>query len=379
MGACTTTENEIILAGLLLDVMMKKYSCKPKSRATLQGNDYHRILTPGSVIMVKYLEKIGILDIYRRAGFRIDAPGCSMCLGISYQKAQPGEIWLSSQNRNFRNRMGKGGIGNLASACTVVASSFNMEITNPVKYMKYVDQVLYNYLTHPSRLPNINIIEPNPIIEQEDEGDIKMDVDNNQEIEAEIITGRPQIFGDDVDTDIIIPAPFIVLRGQQLAKKSFSYYRPDFLDKLKFGNNIVVAGNGFGCGSSREEAVSCLRLAGIKCIIAKSFSFIFYINLLTLNMLGIIIKDEQFYNNLTEDCEILVNVTNRVVIVGENQYSFSMTAIEETIYENGGVIGLYSRFKDQGFAELVKQAVVKTEQKTSCGSSLSCSNKDLDW
>ena len=125
--------------------------------------------------------------------------------------------------------------------------------------------------------------------------------------------------------------------------------------------------------------MSCLRLAGIKCIIAKSFSFIFYINLLTLNMLGIIIKDEQFYNNLTEDCEILVNVTNRVVIVGENQYSFSMTAIEETIYENGGVIGLYSRFKDQGFAELVKQAVVKTEQKTSCGSSLSCSNKDLDW
>ena len=53
--------------------------------------------------------------------------------------------------------------------------------------------------------------------------------------------------------------------------------------------------------------------------------------------------------------------------------------VEETIYENGGVIGLYSRFKDQGFAELVKQAVVKTEQKTSCGSSLGCSNKNLDW
>ena len=377
IGACTTTQNEIILAGLLLDVMMKKYSCKPKSRASLQGNEYHRILTPGSVIMSKYLEEIGILDIYKRAGFRIDAPGCSMCLGISHQKAAPGEVWLSSQNRNFRNRMGRGGIGNLASACTVAASSFNMEIIDYDKYMRYVDQVLYKYLTHPSRLPNINIIEPNPVIEQDDE-EGNMDIDENKEIEEEMITGRPQIFGDNVDTDMIIPAPFIVLRGQELAKKSFSYYRPEFLDKLKFGNNIVVAGDGFGCGSSREEAVTCLKIAGIKCIIAKSFSFIFYRNLLTLNMLGIIIKDEQFYNNLTEDCEISVDVGKRVVIVGENQYSFSMTAIEETIYENGGVIGLYSRFKDKGFSELVRQAVVKTEQK-SCGSNLGCSNKDLDW
>ena len=377
IGACTTTQNEIILGGLLLEVMMKKYSCKPKSRASLQGNEYHRILTPGSVIMSKYLEEIGILDIYKRAGFRIDAPGCSMCLGISHQKAAPGEVWLSSQNRNFRNRMGRGGIGNLASACTVAASSFNMEIIDYDKYMRYVDQVLYKYLTHPSRLPNINIIEPNPVIEQDDE-EGNMDIDENKEIEEEMITGRPQIFGDNVDTDMIIPAPFIVLRGQELAKKSFSYYRPEFLDKLKFGNNIVVAGDGFGCGSSREEAVTCLKIAGIKCIIAKSFSFIFYRNLLTLNMLGIIIKDEQFYNNLTEDCEISVDVGKRVVIVGENQYSFSMTAIEETIYENGGVIGLYSRFKDKGFSELVRQAVVKTEQK-SCGSNLGCSNKDLDW
>ena len=375
VGACTTTQDEIILAGLLLDVMMKKFSQKPRKR---KDKPYHRILTPGSVIMSNYLEKIGILNIYRQAGFRVDAPGCSMCLGISHQTAAPGEIWLSSQNRNFRNRMGRGGIGNLASACTVVASSFGMEIHSPEKYLRFVDQVLYNHLTYPSRLPNINIIEPNPVIEQDDE-EGNMDVDENKEIEEEIITGRPQIFGDNIDTDIIIPAPFIVLRGQQLAKKSFSYYRPEFLDKLKFGNNIVVAGDGFGCGSSREEAVTCLKIAGIKCIIAKSFSFIFYRNLLTLNMLGIIIKDEQFYNNLTEDCEISVDVGKRVVIVGENQYSFSMTAIEETIYENGGVVGLYSRFKDKGFSELVRQAVVKTEQKTSCGSG-GCSNTDIeDW
>ena len=379
IGACTTTQDEIILAGLLLDVMMKKFSQKPKKR---KDKTYHRILTPGSVIMSNYLEKIGILNIYRQAGFRVDAPGCSMCLGISHQTAAPGEIWLSSQNRNFRNRMGRGGIGNLASACTVAASSFAMEIHSPEKYLRFVDQVLYNHLTYPVRLPKINIIKPNPIIEEEEKNqnnENDMNIDNLNETEQEIISGLPQIFGDDVDTDMIIPAPFIVLRGQELAKKSFNYYRPKFLDKLKEGNNIVVGGDGFGCGSSREEAVTCLKIAGIKCIIAKSFSFIFYRNLLTLNMLGIIIKDEEFYNNLTEQTGICVNVKDRKVIRSDGKvFSFNMTPIEETIYENGGVIGLYARFKDQGFSQLVKQSIVKTEQ-ISCGSNLGCSNKDLDW
>ena len=378
IGACTTTQDEIILAGLLLDTMMKKFSQKPKKR---KDKTYHRILTPGSVIMSNYLEKIGILNIYRQAGFRVDAPGCSMCLGISHQTAAPGEIWLSSQNRNFRNRMGRGGIGNLASACTVAASSFAMEIHSPEKYLRFVDQVLYNHLTYPVRLPKINIIKPNPIIEEEksQNNENDMNIDNLNETEQEIISGLPQIFGDDVDTDMIIPAPFIVLRGQELAKKSFNYYRPEFLDKLKEGNNIVIGGDGFGCGSSREEAVTCLKIAGVKCIIAKSFSFIFYRNLLTLNMLGIIIKDEEFYNNLTEQTGICVNVKDRKVIRSDGKvFSFNMTPIEETIYENGGVIGLYARFKDQGFSQLVKQSIVKTEQK-SCGSG-GCSNTDIeDW
>ena len=78
IGACTTTENEIILAGLLLEVMMNKFNYKPIETTKF------RILTPGSTIIFKYLESIGILDIYRKAGFRVDAPGCSMCLGLSH-------------------------------------------------------------------------------------------------------------------------------------------------------------------------------------------------------------------------------------------------------------------------------------------------------
>ncbi len=61
------------------------------------------------------------------------------------------------------------------------------------------------------------------------------------------------------------------------------------------GRTIVVAGIGFGCGSSREEAVSCLRAVGIKAVIAKGYAFIYSRNLLTLDLLGIIITDDEFY------------------------------------------------------------------------------------
>jgi len=88
-----------------------------------------------------------------------------------------------------------------------------------------------------------------------------------------------------------MPAKDIVLRGEKLANAVFRIEKPDFVKLVKEGKNIIVAGEGFGCGSSREEAVSALNLAGVKAVIAKSFSFIYYRNLLTHSLRGVIIQD----------------------------------------------------------------------------------------
>lgn len=72
------------------------------------------------------------------------APGCSFCLGIAADVAGENEVWLSSQNRNYRNRMGKGSIANLASAITVAASSFTMEVTDPTPFLKLIDVEKFN-------------------------------------------------------------------------------------------------------------------------------------------------------------------------------------------------------------------------------------------
>jgi homoaconitase/3-isopropylmalate dehydratase large subunit len=67
-----------------------------------------RKVVPGSLPILHRLEEFGFVKIYEEAGFEVGIPGCSYCVGMSADKAAQGEVWLSSQNRNFENRMGTG-------------------------------------------------------------------------------------------------------------------------------------------------------------------------------------------------------------------------------------------------------------------------------
>ena len=99
IGACTTTEEELVLAALVLKVGLAKGLRMAKGK---------RHYVPGSLPIVDKLEKLGLLKVYEQAGFTRGPPGCSYCVGLSAEKAERGETWLSSQNRNFKNRMGPG-------------------------------------------------------------------------------------------------------------------------------------------------------------------------------------------------------------------------------------------------------------------------------
>lgn len=133
IGACTTTEEDLIVGALVLEAGLRA-GLRPTSRGK-------RRVTPGSLIIVKQLERHGLTEIYERAGFEVGAPGCSYCVGINdVDVAGEGETWLSSQNRNFRNRMGKGSFGNITCAAVVAASSFDMEVTDPTSLLKQIDR-----------------------------------------------------------------------------------------------------------------------------------------------------------------------------------------------------------------------------------------------
>ena len=91
-------------------------------------------------------------------------------------------------------------------------------------------------------------------------------------------------FGDDVDTDAIIPGRYLTINDpKELAKYAFEGMLPEFAQQVKPGD-IIVAGSNFGCGSSREHAPLALKGAGISCIIAKSFARIFFRNAINIGL-----------------------------------------------------------------------------------------------
>jgi 3-isopropylmalate dehydratase small subunit len=98
------------------------------------------------------------------------------------------------------------------------------------------------------------------------------------------ISGRAWKFGDDIDTDAIIPARYLnTSDAASLAAHCMEDADPEFTRKIKNGD-IIVAGKNFGCGSSREHAPISIKGAGISCVIAVSFARIFYRNAFNMGL-----------------------------------------------------------------------------------------------
>ncbi len=196
IGACTTTQEELLLAGLLLEAALKEKT--PTKKGT-------RLVVPGSLEIVGNLREAGIMEIYEKAGFRVGVPGCSMCLGIASDKARPGEVWLSSQNRNFENRMGKGSLAWLASAATVAASTVEMRIADPRPLLEKLDKDrLARLVGNPTGACTgpIEVSIPTPL---SGASTAEKPKSTERKKTNTTIRGRVQVFGNNVDTDAIIP------------------------------------------------------------------------------------------------------------------------------------------------------------------------------
>jgi 3-isopropylmalate/(R)-2-methylmalate dehydratase small subunit len=99
-----------------------------------------------------------------------------------------------------------------------------------------------------------------------------------------LLQGKVWRFGNDVDTDLIIPARYLNTSDpQELASYCMEDADPGFAAKVKAGD-MIVAGKNFGCGSSREHAPIALKTAGVSCIIAASFARIFYRNSINIGL-----------------------------------------------------------------------------------------------
>ena len=100
----------------------------------------------------------------------------------------------------------------------------------------------------------------------------------------ETVKGKVFKYGDNVDTDVIIPARYLnVSSGEELAKYCMIDIDADFVNNVTTGD-IMVATKNFGCGSSREHAPLAIKCAGISCVIASTFARIFYRNAINIGL-----------------------------------------------------------------------------------------------
>lgn len=110
----------------------------------------------------------------------------------------------------------------------------------------------------------------------------KGEVDKGQD--ENLLRGRVWKYGDDVDTDVIIPARYLnVSTPQELALHCMEDIDPSFASTVQPGE-MIVAGENFGCGSSREHAPLAIKGSGIACVVAKSFARIFYRNAINIGL-----------------------------------------------------------------------------------------------
>ena len=126
------------------------------------------------------------------------------------------------------------------------------------------------------------------------------------------LTGKVWKFGDDVDTDAIIPARYLNVSDPfELAAHCMEDIDPNFMKKISKGD-IIVADKNFGCGSSREHAPLAIKAAGISCVIAKSFARIFYRN--SINIGFPILECEEAASKISEGDQIEIDLSSGAII-----------------------------------------------------------------
>ena len=144
-------------------------------------------------------------------------------------------------------------------------------------------------------------------------------------------------YGDNVDTDVIIPARYLNSSDPaELAKSCMEDIDPDFVNRVKKGD-IMVANKNFGCGSSREHAPLCLKTAGVSCIIAETFARIFYRNAINIGLPVIVCKDLPDAVQTGDEMEL--SLTDGVAVA--NGVTYSCTKLPEymqNILSQGGLI-----------------------------------------
>lgn len=288
-----------------------------------------RMVAPGVVLKIvpatdeiwkKCLDN-GIIETFKQAGALVGNAGCAGCANGQIGQNGPGEITISSGNRNFAGKQGKGEVY-LASPTTVAASAVAGVITTAAKTPR--EPVLFETKkTSPA-------------------ADYSPHEKHEHTTKPTKINGRVWVIDkDNIDTDMIYHNRYLAITDiSMMGQYTFDNLEgwKDFSSKAKQGDIVVTAKN-FGAGSSRQQAVDCFKSLGISLIIAKSYGAIYERNainagmpILTADLVDSDIKDGHHIN-----VDLLTGAIENTT-TGEKIKGTPFSQVQNDIYQRGGLL-----------------------------------------
>lgn len=241
--------------------------------AVLRG----RTIAPGRVLKIvpstdaiwRQCLKEGILQLFKDAGALVGSAGCAGCAAGQIGQTGAGEVAVSSGNRNFVGKQGKGDIY-LASPETVAASLIAGYITTKDKIP-----------TTPQKAPTVPSMPPAKPSPKHHDVSLR-------------VKGRVWVIDkDNIDTDMIYHNRYLAITDMdQMGQYAFDNFKgyEQFANEVQKGD-ILIVGKNFGCGSSRQQAVDCFKSLGIAAIIAESFGSIYERNAINSAMPILVAED----------------------------------------------------------------------------------------
>jgi 3-isopropylmalate/(R)-2-methylmalate dehydratase large subunit len=266
----------------------------------------------------------GLIDIFKKSGALVSNAGCAGCAAGQVGQNGQGEVTISTGNRNFPGKQGKGSVY-LASPEIVAASS------------------LAGYITTPDMIPS----EP-ALFAVGKKSVLKEKGDNvNRRVTEEratVIEGNAHIVRkDNIDTDMIFHNRYLALTDlKEMGRYTFDNLKgfEDFALKVKPGD-VLITGKNFGCGSSRQQAVDCFISLGISTVIAESFGAIYERNAINaaLPVLSWKANDE---SDVANGDKLKINLKTGEITncrSGKIYKAEPFSEVQNEIYQKGGLLG----------------------------------------
>ena len=265
----------------------------------------------------------GLLEIFKDAGALFSNAGCAGCAAGQVGQNGPGEVTISTGNRNFPGKQGQGEVY-LASPAVVAASA------------------VAGYICPPERIPahpeKREIPEPSPARSPEK----KKESMSGNHSRPRKIEGRAWVIKkDDIDTDMIYHNRHLAITDQaEMGRYTFGNLEgyQDFAQRAEPGD-VVFAGKNFGSGSSRQQAVDCFISLGVRCVVAESFGAIYERNAINAAFPIVSCADTQALElkdgdrvRIDFESGAIENLTRKT-----SQMSTPFSEVQMEIYQNNGL------------------------------------------